>query len=242
MPIRKRSDSAAEMPAQPGSPFAFLFGALAGKIGAKRGVLLGLSVFLGISIFASFIRTAWHFWLLAFFTGLVQGGTQALVLCPTRELADQVGKQLRKLAFAIPNLKLSILCGGMPLGPQLASLEHAPHVVVGMPGRIQELLAKRALDVAVSLAARAESDFSHAAEFAVRLSRLVLERGLPERTLLNVNVPPGKPNGVMVTVQGRREHEGTILCDSVPNQGTRFTLRFKMAAAPPAIEVRRAGS
>ena len=76
-----------------------------------------------------------------------QGGTQALVLCPTRELADQVGKQLRKLAFAIPNLKLSILCGGMPLGPQLASLEHAPHVVVGTPGRIQELLAKRALDL-----------------------------------------------------------------------------------------------
>src|SRR3546814_4709972 len=45
--------------------------------------------------------------------------TQALVLCPTRELADQVGKQLRKLATGIPNLKLSVLCGGIPLGPQL---------------------------------------------------------------------------------------------------------------------------
>ncbi len=71
--------------------------------------------------------------------------TQALVLCPTRELADQVGKQLRKLAFAIPNLKLSVLCGGMALGPQLASLAHDPHVVVGTPGRIQELLRKKAL-------------------------------------------------------------------------------------------------
>ncbi|QWF15640.1 ATP-dependent RNA helicase DbpA [Lysobacter capsici] len=71
--------------------------------------------------------------------------TQALVLCPTRELADQVGNQLRKLAFAIANLKVSVLCGGMPLGPQLASLEHAPHVVVGTPGRLQELLRKKAL-------------------------------------------------------------------------------------------------
>ncbi len=61
-----------------GVPFAFLFGALAGKIGAKRGVMLGLSVFLAISIFAAFVQTAWHFWLLAFLTGLVQGGTQAL--------------------------------------------------------------------------------------------------------------------------------------------------------------------
>ena len=71
--------------------------------------------------------------------------TQALVLCPTRELADQVGKQLRKLASGTPNLKVSVLCGGMALGPQLASLEHDPHVVVGTPGRIQELLRKKAL-------------------------------------------------------------------------------------------------
>ncbi len=71
---------------------------------------------------------------------------QALVLCPTRELADQVGKQIRKLATGIPNLKLVVLTGGMPLGPQLASLEaHDPHVVVGTPGRIQELGRKRAL-------------------------------------------------------------------------------------------------
>ncbi|GAB2609863.1 ATP-dependent RNA helicase DbpA [Novilysobacter erysipheiresistens] len=72
--------------------------------------------------------------------------TQALVLCPTRELADQVGKQLRKLAVGIPNLKVSVLCGGMPLAPQLASLAtHDPQVVVGTPGRIQELLRKKAL-------------------------------------------------------------------------------------------------
>ena len=63
--------------------------------------------------------------------------TQALVLCPTRELADQVGKQLRMLAVGMANLKISVLCGGIPLGPQLASLGHDPHVVVGTPGRIQ---------------------------------------------------------------------------------------------------------
>ncbi len=73
--------------------------------------------------------------------------TQALVLCPTRELADQVGKELRRLAMAIPNVKLSLLTGGIALGPQLASLTHAPHIVVGTPGRVQELLHKRALDL-----------------------------------------------------------------------------------------------
>ena len=72
---------------------------------------------------------------------------QALVLCPTRELVDQVGKHIRKLATGIPNLKLTTLTGGVALEPQLTSLaQHAPHVVVGTPGRVQELLRKRALD------------------------------------------------------------------------------------------------
>ncbi|HDS0948952.1 TPA: ATP-dependent RNA helicase DbpA [Stenotrophomonas maltophilia] len=90
----------------------------------------------------------------AFGLGLLQAidpsliRVQALVLCPTRELADQVAKQIRKLATGIPNLKLLLLVGGVPLGPQLASLEgHDPHVVVGTPGRVQELARKRALNL-----------------------------------------------------------------------------------------------
>ena len=73
--------------------------------------------------------------------------TQALVLCPTRELADQVARELRRLAIGIPNVKLTLLTGGLALGPQLASLSaHPPHVVVGTPGRVQEMLHKQALD------------------------------------------------------------------------------------------------
>jgi ATP-independent RNA helicase DbpA len=72
---------------------------------------------------------------------------QALVLCPTRELADQVSKQVRKLATGVPNLKLLTLTGGVALGPQIASLGHAPHVVVGTPGRVQELMRKKELDL-----------------------------------------------------------------------------------------------
>jgi ATP-independent RNA helicase DbpA len=78
--------------------------------------------------------------------GLIRA--QALVLCPTRELADQVAKHIRKLGTGMPNLKLLTLTGGVALGPQLASLEqHPPHVVVGTPGRVQELLRKKALDL-----------------------------------------------------------------------------------------------
>jgi 5'-nucleotidase len=75
---------------------------------------------------------------------------------------------------------------------------------------------------AVSLAARAETDFGPAASFAARLAGLVLERGLPERTLLNVNVPAGKPAGAVVTVQGRRDHEGTIFEGLDPRRRTYY--------------------
>lgn len=66
--------------------------------------------------------------------------TQALVLCPTRELADQIAKEIRRLARAMPNIKLTVLSGGINQRPQLASLEHDPHIVVGMAGRVQEHL------------------------------------------------------------------------------------------------------
>jgi ATP-independent RNA helicase DbpA len=72
-------------------------------------------------------------------------GVQALVLCPTRELADQVGKELRRLARSTPNIKLVLLCGGKPFGPQRGSLEHGAHIAVGTPGRIQDHLRKETL-------------------------------------------------------------------------------------------------
>jgi 5'-nucleotidase len=76
--------------------------------------------------------------------------------------------------------------------------------------------------IAVSLAARADLDYGPAARFAARLTRLVVERGLPDRTLLNVNVPPGEPRGTAVTVQGRRSHEGTILEGLDPRHRTYY--------------------
>jgi ATP-independent RNA helicase DbpA len=72
-------------------------------------------------------------------------GCQSLVLCPTRELADQVAKELRRLARSAENIKILTLCGGVSIGPQIGSLEHGAHVIVGTPGRIQEHLKKGTL-------------------------------------------------------------------------------------------------
>lgn len=62
-----------------------------------------------------------------------QFNTQALVLCPTRELAEQVANELRRLARYVPNIKVLTLCGGVPFNAQRDSLSHAPHVIVATP-------------------------------------------------------------------------------------------------------------
>jgi len=72
---------------------------------------------------------------------------QTLVLCPTRELADQVTTEIRRLARAEDNIKVVTLCGGVPLRGQLATLEHGAHIVVGTPGRLMDHLERGSLQL-----------------------------------------------------------------------------------------------
>ncbi|WP_324058415.1 ATP-dependent RNA helicase DbpA [Aeromonas caviae] len=72
---------------------------------------------------------------------------QALVLCPTRELADQVATEIRRLARTLPNVKLVTLCGGTPTAPQSATLGFGAHIAVGTPGRILKHLEQGTLEL-----------------------------------------------------------------------------------------------
>jgi len=72
---------------------------------------------------------------------------QAMVLCPTRELADQVTQEIRRLARSEDNIKILTLCGGSTMRPQIASLEHGAHIVVGTPGRIMDHMERGTLNL-----------------------------------------------------------------------------------------------
>lgn len=74
-------------------------------------------------------------------------GAQGLVLCPTRELAEQVSQEIRRLACFIPNVKVINLSGGIPMLPQLDSLRHGAHLIVGTPGRVLKHLNSASLDL-----------------------------------------------------------------------------------------------
>ncbi|WP_392562383.1 ATP-dependent RNA helicase DbpA [Orbus sturtevantii] len=72
---------------------------------------------------------------------------QSLVICPTRELAEQVAIELRRLARLMNNVKILTLCGGTPIAQQINSLEHSPHIIVGTPGRLLDHLQKNTLNL-----------------------------------------------------------------------------------------------
>ena len=110
---------------------------------------------------------------------------QSLVLCPTRELADQVAKELRKLARKVHNIKILTLCGGMPFGPQIGSLEHGAHIIVGTPGRIEEHLRKGTLNLQhLTVFVLDEADRMLDMGFQVTLDAIIAHMPRKRQTLL----------------------------------------------------------
>jgi 5'-nucleotidase len=128
--------------------------------------------------------------------------------------ADCVNLAIVKLLPRRPELVVSGINRGANLGDDV--------FYSGTVGGAREGTFFGIAAIAFSLAARSEMDFGPAAAFAHTLAAKVLEKGLPERTLLNVNVPLGPIAGVAITVQGRREHEGTILEGLDPRRRTYY--------------------
>jgi ATP-independent RNA helicase DbpA len=110
---------------------------------------------------------------------------QALVLCPTRELAEQVTQEIRRLARAEDNIKILTLCGGTTMRPQTASLAHGAHIVVGTPGRILDHLSKQTLSLeALNTLVLDEADRMLDMGFAEDIAEVVRQCPAQRQTLL----------------------------------------------------------
>jgi len=127
---------------------------------------------------------------------------QALVLCPTRELADQVSKEIRRLARPIANTKILALCGGAPIGPQLASLDHQPHIVVGTPGRILKHLQKGTLKLdSLKTLVLDEADRMLDMGFHDDIMRIIDKTPVQRQTLLFSATYPDEIKGISHAIQ-----------------------------------------
>ncbi len=117
--------------------------------------------------------------------GMPDAGVQAVVLCPTRELADQVTQEIRRLARARQNVKVVTLCGGVALRGQTLSLAHGADVVVGTPGRILDHLERGSLSLAgVSTLVLDEADRMLDMGFFDDIAKVVRQCAKDRQTLL----------------------------------------------------------
>lgn len=146
-------------------------------------------------------------------------GAQALILCPTRELADQVGKELRKLARCIPNIKVVLLCGGKPFQFQKSSLEHGAHIIVGTPGRIQDHLTRETLDLSgLTTLVLDEADRMLDMGFSDVINEIIDQTPKSRQTLLFSATYPDSINQMCntilnkpVTISVEAEHQTSVI-------------------------------
>ena len=141
---------------------------------------------------------------------------QALVLCPTRELAEQVTQELRRLARAEDNVKILTLAGGVMMRGQRTSLEHGAHIAVGTPGRIMDLLDRGNLELgAVKTLVLDEADRMLDMGFHDDIAYVARRVPTQRQTLLfSATYPDGiaklaaqfMKNPQRVTVQAQHEH------------------------------------
>ncbi|MGE6100639.1 ATP-dependent RNA helicase DbpA [Aeromonas salmonicida] len=144
---------------------------------------------------------------------------QALVLCPTRELADQVAQEIRRLARALPNVKLVTLCGGTQTAPQSATLSFGAHIAVGTPGRILKHLEHGTLELSgLKTLVLDEADRMLDMGFGEEINRVISYAPEQRQTLLfSATYPEGiaqmsrgvQRNPVEVSVESL--HEGSAI-------------------------------
>jgi ATP-independent RNA helicase DbpA len=148
---------------------------------------------------------------------------QALVVCPTRELAEQVTQEIRRLARAEDNIKTLSLCGGAPIRTQLASLAHGAHIVVGTPGRILDHLSRQTLVLdALNTLVLDEADRMLDMGFAEDIGAVIEQCPAARQTLLfSATYPPG-----VAKLAGRFMREPQELKLTERHAGTKIRQRF----------------
>lgn len=154
---------------------------------------------------------------------------QALVMCPTRELAEQVALEIRRLGRAVHNIKVLTLCGGTPMGPQIGSLEHGAHIIVGTPGRIMDHLYKRRLDLSeVNTLVLDEADRMLDMGFEEEMSTVIKNVPVDRQTLLFSATYPDSIAQISAQVQ---RNPLTVTVESTHDTGSIEQIFFEVEEA-----------
>lgn len=152
---------------------------------------------------------------------------QALVLCPTRELAEQVCVEIRRLARFTNNIKVLSLCGGTEERHKAKSLQHGAHIIVGTPGRIKKLLDNKTLNVdSLKILVLDEADRMLELGFIDEINKIAAFTPIDRQTLL---FSATFPNGIKTLSASLQEDAAQVTIDSQHQLNDIKQLFFKVA-------------
>ncbi len=148
---------------------------------------------------------------------------QSIVLCPTRELAEQVSGELRRLARFAHNIKIVTLCGGTRFVPQCISLEHGAHIIVGTPGRILQHLQEKTIN------------FEHIKTLVLDEADRMLDMGFYEDIEKIIAKMPHKRQTLLFSATFPKEIEQ--MCNEVQTDAIRVSIEEEAHTSPNITQI-----
>lgn len=148
---------------------------------------------------------------------------QSIVLCPTRELAEQVSGELRRLARFAHNIKIVTLCGGTHFVPQCISLEHGAHIIVGTPGRILQHLQEKTIN------------FEHVKTLVLDEADRMLDMGFYEDIEKIIAKMPYKRQTLLFSATFPKEIEQ--MCNEVQTDAIRVSIEEEAHTSPNITQI-----
>ena len=144
---------------------------------------------------------------------------QAVILVPTRELGQQIFKNLENFGKHIPNISIASTCGGIPIKPQIERLTQPTHIVVATPGRLIDLIQRKAVDLKQAEYLVLDEADEMVSILKESLDEIITELPKKHRTLLFSATLPGTIKQLIQNYLNKNVVQISANMETVGNQG-----------------------
>ena len=144
---------------------------------------------------------------------------QAVILVPTRELGQQIFRSLEDFGKHIPNISIAATCGGIPIKPQIERLSQVTHIIVATPGRLIDLIQRKAIDLKQAQYLVLDEADEMVSILKESLDEIVAELPKKHRTLLFSATLPGTIKQLVQNYLNKNVVQISANMETVGNQG-----------------------
>lgn len=144
---------------------------------------------------------------------------QAVILVPTRELGHQIHTNLEQFSKNIEGISIAATCGGIPIKPQIERLKTPTHIVVATPGRLIDLIQRKAIDLKQTQFLVLDEADEMVSILKESLDEIVAELPKKHRTLLFSATLPGTIKQLIQNYLSKNVVEISANMETIGNQG-----------------------